>query len=260
MFNRIKLGGIMSNELVDPKTMAQNFWSHLSAEDFSAPIVSIGQGTGNKGLPGHFIFNSGDQKPELKNCKLIHVKKGRVLYSSKSRSLCGSDDFYRPAARHENKMSVDCNSCQLKEWGANDIKESVKKRHGLDMVKDLEKPMCHETYNLLMADENCNPFFISFAKTQLKVVSEKLLSRLRMGFGSYAPFLVAYDMSLVKQQGNGVSYYSVAFNNFRPVEGKEAADVTALYQAWASKAAEVLARQYQESDLAHEEKEKIVGE
>jgi len=251
----------MSKEIVDPRALAQDFWGNLSSEDFSAPIVSIGQGTGTKGLPGNFIFNSGDEKPELLNCKLIYVKKGRVLYSSKSRSLCGSDDFYKPADRHENKMSIDCATCPLKDWGANETKETIKKQHGLTLVKDLEKPMCHETYNLLMADENCHPFFISFQKSQLKVVSEKLLSRLRMSFGSHAPFLVSFDMSLFKKQGSGVSYYTTVFENFKPLENAEEIDkMTTMYRAWASKAADVLARQYEESDAEYLNKEKNVGE
>ena len=245
----------MSNELIDPKKLAAGFWSSLSIEDFSAPMVSIGQGTGSKGLPGNFIFNSGDQKPALLNCKLLHAKKGRVLYSSKSRSLCGSDDFYKPAARHENKMCTDCQGCPLQAWGSNPRKEEVKKQFGLEMVKDLEKPMCHETYNLLMADENCNPFFISFQKSQLKIVSEKLLSRIRMSFGNYTPFLVAFDMSLIKKQGPGVSYYTTVFENFRPVVGEEAEKMASIYTAWSTKAADVLAKQYEESDLEWEQKE-----
>ncbi len=244
------------NDIVDPRTLAAGFWNSLTADDFSAPVVSIGQGTGTKGLPGNFIFNSGDQKPVLLNCKLLHAKKGRVLYSAKSASLCGSDDFYVPAARHKDKMSEQCMTCPLQQWGDNELKQQVKKNFGLSMVNNLEKPMCNETYNLLMADENCNPFFISFSKTQLKVVSEKLLSRLRMGFGQYAPFLVAFDMSLVKKTGPGMSYYTTVFDNFRPiVDGGEAARVTDLYQGWANKAADVLARQYEEMD-----DEKIVTE
>lgn len=252
----------MSKDIVDPRAMASGFWDSLSAEDFSAPIVSIGQGTGSKGLPGHFIFNNGKPEvPSLLNCKLLHVKKGRVLYSNKSRSLCGSDDFYKPASRHKDKMSDDCMMCLLKDWGSNLKKEDIKKRFGLDMVKDLEKPMCHETYNLLMADENCNPFFISFQKSQLKIVSEKLLSRIKMNFGGCLPFLVAYDMSLVKKQGPGVSYYIVVFENFRPVdpESEEAKTMTAMYSAWSSKASDVLAREYADSDDEYEKTERTVG-
>jgi hypothetical protein len=80
-----------------------------------------------------------------------------------------------------------------------------------------------------------------------------------MSFGNHAPFLVAFDMSLMKKQGGGNTYYTTVFENFRPVVDKEADVMTGLYTAWSARATEVLARQHEESDNEWDAKEKTVG-
>lgn len=236
----------MSN-IVDTKQLASGFWDKLSADDFSAPLVSIGQATSQKGLPGKFNFSSGENRDAMPGCKLIAVKKTRILYSNKSRSLCGSDDFYHPAPRHPQNFSPDCINCPLQAWDENPMKREVNERFTLG-VKNYEKPMCHEAYNLLMVDEKNNPFIISFQKTQLKVVQTKLFTRLKQQFKDYPPFHVAFDMSLQKVQGPGITYYTTVFDNFRPVEKDQADEISAIYAAWKDNFSSVVDRQHQESD------------
>src|SRR5690606_28313908 len=119
------------------------------------------------------------------------------------------------------------------------------------------KPMCKETYNLMMVDGENRPFIISFQGTNLKVVSEKLFSRLK--YQKLPPFHVAFDMKLFRtedRQGNG--YYNVAFENFREASDKEL--MTELYQSYRQRAQAIVSEQHESMDRAHDAEPRDVSE
>lgn len=239
----------MSN-LVDPNTLAAGFWDGLDATDFAVPRVSIGQPTSDKGLPGKFNFNNGSHRDDMLECKLIVPSKTRVLYAGRGRSRCASDNYYEPSKRIVNPVSPNCLACPLSQWETNPEKEAMAKELGADSKLDLNKPLCAEVFNLLMADKDWNLFFIGFQKTQLKVVKDKLFSRLKYGFNGEPPFQVAFDMKLKKVSGANKSYYEVEFENFRVAPDKQrGAELVAM---WKSRAAEVLAHQHEEMDKQHD--------
>ena len=239
----------MSN-IVDPRTLAKDFWSEMDPSDFSIDRAYVGQKTSKnpKAVKGHFNFSSGTSTPLVENCKLIVPTKGRVLYGGpKGRALCASDNFMEPSPRIQTPVSKSCLDCPLKDWDYNEDKQLWSEKMITDHPIDLKKPLCQDSYSMLMATDKWAPFFISFQKTQIAVLKKQLLSRLRTEWFKHAPFHVAFDMGL-KDEG---TYYSVTFTNFREVEDKSMG--TGLYQAWKSRASEAVAKQYEEMDNEKDE-------
>lgn len=233
----------MSNELINP----QDFWQNTNIDqtDFSIPRCTIGQKSTEKGKPGMFNFNNGTSVESMPKCTLIVPRKTRVLYgpTTGSPSRCGSDDFYQPAQRYDKPISQNCLSCFAAQWGDDPAKVALAKELNR---QDPYKPLCSETYNLLLADQNGSPFFISFQKTQLKLVQEKLFSRLRHEFGRIPPYQVNFDMTLEKlTNANGQTYYSVVFDNFVATEDEYG---TNLYMMFSKRAGDILAQQHQQMD------------
>lgn len=224
-----------------------NFWEGMDPSEFAIPYVSIGQPLTKKGgKHGEFNYNNGNMVKELKNCKLLRVLKTRVLFgkSFTDPSLCSSDDFYVPSPRVKDPVSASCLNCVAAQWG-DDIPEKAALAKRLWGKNIDRKPMCAETYNLLMADENNNPFFIKFQKTHLKIAQEKLFSRLKFGFVGTNPYLVAFDMK-TKEEGQG--YFVPVFENFHLLEGDEAVRADAAYRAYAAGAHNALAKEHEAMD------------
>lgn len=243
----------MSKELQnnnDLKGMANEFWgsTNLDRSDFAIPRVSLGQPTSKVGEPGHFNFNNGESRKEMLKCKLVVPQKTRVLYGSGA-SRCKSDNFVEPSPFVSNPVSSSCMTCPASQWGDDDpVKQMLGDELGID-AGQLYKPLCNETYNLLMADEKWQPFFIGFQKTQLKVVQEKLFSRLQsLGI---PPYMVEFDMTLEKITGDRTVYYSVKFDNFKQCNEEDAEIGRGLYGQYSKRAQEILSKQHEEMDENH---------
>lgn len=239
----------MSNLPADPRALSTMFWKDMSQEDFSVPRVVLAQGMGKHKLSqGKFVYNTGTILPSLEGCKLIVPTKTRVLYNFNNKARCSSDNFYQPSQRIANPVSESCLTCPVGTWGESDLKNKIAEEIKPKSYNP-NKPLCNETYNLLMADKNWNLFFIGFQKTQLKAVSEKLFTRLRHSFGGNAPFHVSFDIT-----SHPVGeYYNVEFNNFKLLDEDERAKGAEAYQNWHDRAQGVLARQHKEMDDAKEE-------
>jgi hypothetical protein len=227
-----------------------DFWGGMDKSDFAIPMVSIGQPT-SEGEAGHFNFNNGKSVPMMEKCKLLVPNKTRVLYQSNSKKArCSSDNFYEPSRRVAEPICGNCMTCYAAEWGELPEKEELAKEIGKQ--GSLNPPLCKETYNLLMLDIDNAPFFIKFQGTQLKIVSQKLFSRLQYEFGQYQPYQVGFDMALELVQKPGVKYYSVVFNDFYHVE--EGADkIAAIYSSHRQQAQGLLASQHAAMDAEHDE-------
>jgi hypothetical protein len=232
----------MSKDLVNPN----EFWGNLEpAKDFAIPRVDIGQPT-SKGEAGHFNFNNGRSDKVLKACKLLAPTKTRVLYSGDNASRCSSDDYYSPSQRVKDPISSNCMSCYASDWGEDHEKVMLAKEIGKQ--GSINPPLCKETYNILMLDEENAPFFIKFQGTQLKVVSQKLFSMLQFNFGNVLPYLVEFDMRLDLIQGSGKKYFSTVFENFKQVGETDVDEVTKKWENFKSVAMSILAKQHEDMD------------
>lgn len=249
----------MSNELINPKDfqgLADDFWgsSNLDKSDFAIPRVSIGQPTSKKGEPGHFNYNNGTSVRFIKGCKLIVPQKTRVLYGN-SASVCKSDNSIEPSSFVREPISKNCMSCYASSWG-DDIPEKIELAKKLGVKEgEWNKPLCTETYNLLLADEKWQPFFIAFQKTQIKVVQEKLFSRLKAM--RVPPYIVSFDLSLAKITGNNQVYYSAVFEEFKEVSKEEQKIGHDLWAAYSKSAQTILSNQHEAMDQEHRKVESI---
>ena len=233
------------------QALANEFWGEMDSGDFKIPRVSIGQPTTKqaKGKPGHFNYSNGKSIELIENVKLILPKKTRVLYQGNNRARCKSDNFYQPSAYVQDPISNDCLKCPAAQWGDRDrVKVALAEEL---QVKDVEKPLCSETYNLLMADGNWMPFWANFQKAQLKIVGEQLFSRLRYDYNHVPPYGVAFDMRLKKIENGMNSYYTVTFDSFRVLDSYEPG--AKLYQALSKRAQEILAQEHENMDRAHDQ-------
>jgi len=247
----------MSKELVNPEDFAsasEEFWgdSNLDKNDFAIPRVSIGQATSKSGEPGHFNYNNGQSFKTLQQVRLIVPKKTRVLYGDGA-SRCKSDNFVQPSPFVKNPISSSCAYCPAAQWGDDDEeKMALAKELGVQEGQRY-KPLCNETYNLLMADQYWSPFFISFQKTQLKVVQEKLFSRLKAM--RKPPYVVAFDMELNKVTGTNKLYYTVDFLNFTELSDEDVSIGQGIYKQFKDTAEGLLAQQHEEMDQSHKSSE-----
>ena len=221
------------------------FWDDFGAKDFEPPLVSIGQPSSAKKVAGEFNFNTGKHTPVLKHVKLLVPRKGRVLFSD-NKAACASDNSHVPSARIQNPVSPSCEGCFAAQWGDSDPRKSALYRK-LGLSFGEEKPLCAETYNLIMVDENMSPFIISFYKAQLEPVKKKLFSKLRFEFGHVEPWQVAFDMSLEKGTGKG-NYYVVRFDHFMVVDEDEKERLEVLYRSMSSRANNIIGEQFEKAD------------
>jgi hypothetical protein len=220
----------------------------MDQKDFTIPRVDLVQPTSKKydaKLIGSFVFNTGETVPMFKGCKLIVPTKTRVLYAGEGRARCKSDNFYAPSEHVKNPVSSNCLTCPASDWGQNDVKDGIA-REVKPRNYDANKPLCNETYNLLMADESWNLFFIKFQKSQLGLVNKKLFTRLRYNYGKDAPYTVAFDMVPVKTD----TYYVVEFENFRVIPDDQKQIAQDCYMQWSKRAGDVLKTQHEEMDLS----------
>lgn len=253
----------MSKDLtVKPEsTLAQinnDFWGGMETKDFGIPHVRIGQPTtkDNKGKSGHFNYSNGKSVEMIESVKLIVPKKTRVLYQGEGRARCKSDNYYHPSGYVKDPISNNCMTCPASQWGENDpTKVALARELG---VKDVNKPLCNETFNLLMADQNWMPFFAQFQKTQLKLVSEQLFSRIRYDYNHVPPYAVAFDMRLKKIQSGMNNYYVVQFDSFRVLD--EYGPGEKLYNSFSSRVQEILARDHETMDTQYDKAKDVTPE
>lgn len=235
--------------------LANEFWDGFDNADLKIPHVSVGQPTtkAEKGKPGHFNYSIGKSVVEVTGVKMILLKKGRVLYAGDGPARCKSDNYYQPSSHIKQPPANDCLMCPLAEWGVNDQKELMRDQLRLKANTDLNKPLCTEGFNILMADENWLPFWFKAQKTQMKVVSEQLLARLRYDFHGKPPYAVSFDMRLRLNEGGGNKYYSCVFENFKAIEDYSMG--ANLYRALSKRAEDMLARDHEAMDEAHRAKD-----
>lgn len=245
----------MSKDLTTGSTdlaqVNQDFWGNMETKDFGIPHVSIGQPTtkSKKGKPGFFNYSNGKSVERIDNVKLIVPTKTRVLYQGEGRARCKSDNYYHPSGFVKDPISQNCMTCPASQWGDRD---PAKLKIAAELnVKDVEKPLCTETYNLMMADGNWMPFFAQFQKTQIKVVSEQLFSRIRYDYNRVPPYAVAFDMSLRKVESGNNNYYTVVFDCFRVVDDYKRGED--LYLAFSKRAHEILAKDHETMDQRHDQ-------
>lgn len=237
----------MSNDLVKRESnvpATDDGWGNMDRSDFKIPMVKIAQPTSKKGTPGYFVYNNGKEVQVFENCKLIVPSKRRVLFGEtyESASRCGSDNFHYPSANIKDPVSDVCGSCPAAQWGDSDeVKldwhKKLKRKPGTE-----KQPLCAEVYLLLMGDENNSPFFISFMKTQLKIVSEKLLSRIRQEYPGSRPYEVSFSMGLERTD----AYYSVDFDDFKLLDDYSIPEK--LYQAYSKTANDIATKEFDAMD------------
>jgi hypothetical protein len=227
------------------------FWDEFDAKDFEPPLVTIGQPSSKKYKEGLFNFNTGLAVESIKSCKLIVAKKGRVLFDGKG-ATCASDNHHVPSARIKEPISQSCQGCFAAQWGESEEKNELHKRLKLTFGRD--KPICAETYNLIIADQDNSPFIITLMKAQLEVVKKKLFSRLRFEFAGVNPWLVSFDLGLEKGQGVG-NYYVVSFNNFNKVATDEVPGLNSLHLSLSNRAQTILSDGFEKAEEARKAKE-----
>lgn len=237
----------MGNELVGPG----NFWGDMSPSDFAIPRVDIGQPTSEREA-GRFNYNTGASLETMPGCKLLVPRKTRVLYRSAMKaSRCASDDYYKPAERVKAPISQSCMTCFAADWGDDEPKKQLAEEIG--KTGNINPPLCKETYNLLMLDADNHPFFIKFQGTQLKVVQEKLFSRLKFDHSKVPPHLVQFDMALGLVIKPGTKYYTTEFSNFEVSDEESHETIDMFRNKFASLAQDILAKQHEQMDKEHAE-------
>jgi len=236
-----------------PKTDSQiavqgnDFWAEMGAEDFAIPSVSIGQGTSSKGEIGKYNFNNGSAQPVLAGVSLLVPSKTRTLFAGKGKpTRCGSDNFHNPSERYANPISKNCGTCFAAQWG--DDPDKVKLHLELGVKKDINLPICQQTYTMMFLDGDGNPFFMDFRSSALKIVQEKLLSRLRMGFSKSHPATVQFDMSISRNDGKQGVFYEPAFENFRVSDTERSEKALNLYGQYSKRAQALRSEQIAKMD------------
>jgi hypothetical protein len=231
-----------------------DFWgaSNLDQNDFAVPRLKLQH---KKENAGKFEMNNGEVYTSMVGCKLLVPRKTRVLYgpTTKSPSRCKSDDYYNPSPNTKGPISGNCLNCYAAQWGDSDPKKIALFKE-LNRTGKLMNPLCNETYNLIMADANWRPFSISFQKTGLKTVQEKLFSKMKTM--DCAPFMVQFDMDIsTTTSPNGDEYYQIEFNNFSTANEEDYHKGETLWKNLSSMAATMFAKEHEAMD-----QEKIVGD
>lgn len=244
----------MMNEITtrgpgDLATQSNDFWGEMGSEDFAIPSVSIGQGTSSKGEVGKYNFNNGSAFLRLDGVSLLVPTKTRTLFAGKGRpTRCGSDNFHTPSERYKNPISRSCGTCYAAQWGEMDA-EKAHLHKELGVKKGLNPPLCQQTYTMMFLDRDGNPFFMDFRSSSLKIVQEKLLSRLRMGFAQFHPTAVQFDMSISRNDGKEGVYYEPVFENFRQPEAGRAENALRLYGMYSKRAQSIRSEQIEKMDI-----------
>ena len=238
----------MSNEIaVKGMAPVADFWGDMGQEDFAIPSVTIGQPTSSKGTMGQYNYNNGLAVPFLNGVSLLVPSKTRRMFAGKGKpTRCGSSNFHNPDERYQNPPSKSCMNCPMAVWDENPAKIAMAKELGI--THSLEKPLCDQTYTLLMVDGEGVPFFIDFRSSSLKIIQEKLFSRLRLEFVGVAPFAVQFDMSLLRLDAKKGVYYESVFGNFRVGSQERAEKLGSLYQQYSKRAANLREDQISKMD------------
>lgn len=227
-----------------------DFWGEMAADDFAIPSVQIGQGTSSKGVIGEYNFNSGHHQKSLLGVSLIVPNKTRTLFAGKGQpTRCGSDNFHTPSPRYTNPISTNCGTCYAQAWGKED--DDKRALHALlNIKKDLNVPICQQTYSLMFLDGEGQPFFMDFRSSSLKIVQEKLLSRLRMGFSKAHPACVQFDMGVFRNDGKTGVFFEPTFDNFRVSDPDRMALGVSMYEQYSKRAQALRSEQIAKMDEA----------
>lgn len=226
------------------------FWGEMESSDFAIPSVTIGQGTSVKGVVGEFNFNNGSHTKTIVGVSLLVPSKTRTLFAGKGKpTRCGSDNFHTPSQRYQNPISQSCLTCYAAAWGRDD--DDKRQLHGLlGVKKDVNQPLCQQTYSMMFLDSDGNPFFMDFRSSALKIVQEKLLSRLRMGFSRTHPTAVQFDMAIFRNDGKEGAFYEPVFDNFRISDFGRSAIASGLYSQYSKRAQSLRSDQIAKMDEA----------
>lgn len=226
------------------------FWGEMESSDFAIPSVTIGQGTSVKGVVGEFNFNNGSHTKTIVGVSLLVPSKTRTLFAGKGKpTRCGSDNFHTPSPRYQNPISQSCLTCYAAAWGRDD--DDKRQLHGLlGVKKDVNQPLCQQTYSMMFLDSDGNPFFMDFRSSALKIVQEKLLSRLRMGFSRTHPTAVQFDMAIFRNDGKEGAFYEPVFDNFRISDFGRSAIASGLYSQYSKRAQSLRSDQIAKMDEA----------
>lgn len=237
-----------------PDKLSTEFWDGLDVGTIRPPHVTLGQPMtdASRGKPGNWNYSTGNSVPEILSVKLILVKKGRVLFNGNARARCKSDNFHEPSRYVEQPISHSCITCPAKDWQVNPIKQGIAKELNLRANTDLNKPLCTESLSLLLADSDWLPFWGKFMKTQIKVVSQQLLTRIRYNFFKEPHWGVSFDMRTNLVQGAGSKYYSAVFENFKVLSPEEQDKGKALVQMFSKRAEEILSEEHEAMDVKHD--------
>lgn len=227
---------------------AEEFWGEMESSDFAIPTVSIGQGTSSKGVVGEFNYNNGSHTKTIVGASLLVPSKTRTLFAGKGKpTRCGSDNFHVPSPRYQNPVSQSCLTCYAAAWGRDD--EDKKQLHALlGIKKDVNQPLCQQTYSMMFLDGDGNPFFMDFRSSSLKIVQEKLLSRLRMGFGRSHPTSIQFDLVVSRNDGKEGVFYEPEFTNFRVSDPERIAMAIQLYNNYSKRAQSIRSEQIEKMD------------
>lgn len=241
-----------------PAQYDMDMFGNLDQTDFVTPRCTIGQPTG-KGTPGKFNFNNGATYDKLSGVVMLVPSKRRFLGAKDNKVACASDNFYDPSARIQSPICGQCAeldfitkkpvlSCFAAAWGEDPAKDNLAKKLGVNLPG--KKPLCQETYELLLWSEETGPFTATFSKTQINIISEKWLSRLRI---SRRPiYASSIDLNLDKMASPAV-YYSLRLDNFKEVTGDLLAELKNTYEVFKPKADKIVTDTYEK--MAEEKKE-----
>lgn len=237
----------MSNLTKVGAPSVSDFWGEMDSKDFAIPSVLVGQPTSSKGKVGEFNYNNGFSVPTLKGVSLLVPSKTRRMFAGKGKpTRCGSSNFHTPDERYENPVAKNCMSCGAAEWEMNDTKAALIKEIGAR--HDGVRPLCDQTYTLLFVDENGVPFFMDFRGAALKVIQEKLFSRIRLQFSTVPAYAVQFDMNLKRVDAKQGVYYETVFDNFVIGAEERAEACENLYNMYSKRAANLREDQIKKMD------------
>lgn len=221
----------MSNELVVKNQslmkQASDAWGLAGGDSGSLTIrAEIGQPSGSGKEVGKFNFSNPEWAPQekLTNVVVVYPGRTRVLFGKglKVKRRCGSDNFIMPSPYIPEPISQRCFECPMSMW------DSDMTEHQLVAKRAMEKetgkpesiaPLCKDTIQLVVVDEKMVPFSLRFQKAALKIVTDKLINRIK--YKGKMPFQVSFDMSLKKGDPNKGNYFEYVFENFRDLSEVE---------------------------------------
>lgn len=210
----------------------------------------VGQPLSKKLEKGKFNFKGIDWQPveSLTDVVFLKAQMNRVLFGATfdSPAMCRSDNFHQPSPSIAAPVCDSCGACPLGKWDnqLDDNAKGVKRRYEqlLGKKKSSPAPLCNETINVIVADKRLIPFVLKFQKTQLKIVTDQLINKLRFNNKGKRAWETMFDVTLVDKD----SYYEYRFENFRDNPDSEL--YKELYETVSVIAEQALAAQHAQMD------------